>query len=396
MQSKNRSLGNMVWSGLFFILMLLGFATWIYQLNAGLVSTGMSNPVSWGLYIIVFAFLVGLSAGGLIVSALAYILKNERLEKIAPLGVVVAVACVIGAMAMIIPDVGHPEKVFNILFSGNVASPLFWDIVILFTYLIIGLVELWLIVRGTAHAKLRWMAYLILPVAILVHSVTAWIFGLQVGRPFWFTGLLAPIFISSALVSGLGLLLLVMLAVRRKFEIPDDTFSYLGGLLAAFIALDAFLLFSELVTLTYARGIEEFTIANLMLTGPFAVFFWIEVLAGVLLPFVILLVPSLRRSPMWVSVAGLLAMFGVLLKRVNIIAPSFQHLNIDYAPGVSTGRLVELAGPFTNQPVYSPTWVEYMIVIGVLGGVAFLITVGVAVLTAPAPEKKAVRAQVGA
>jgi dimethyl sulfoxide reductase membrane subunit len=389
MQGKNKPFANPVWVGLLAILMLVGFAAWIFQLNVGLKSTGMSNPISWGLYIITFAFLVGLSAGGLIVSSLAYILKNDRLESIAPLGVIVAVACVVGAMAIIIPDVGHPEKVINILFSGNLASPLMWDIFILLAYLAIGLIEVWLLFGKrwkqvepeSKRRVIRGMAFFVLPVAILVHSITAWIFGLQVGRPFWFTGLMAPIFISSALVSGLGLLLLVMLAVRRSAKLPAEHFTFLGSLLAVFIALDFFLLFSELMTISYARGVEAFGVVEDLLIGPYASFFWTEILLGMVAPFLLLVIPATRRSMTWIGLASFLAMGGVFLKRLNIILPSFQRLNIDYIPGVSLGRYAGFVNPFTNQPAYFPTWVEVAITVGVLAGVLFLITVGVNLTT---------------
>ncbi|MEX2162111.1 MAG: NrfD/PsrC family molybdoenzyme membrane anchor subunit [Anaerolineales bacterium] len=382
---KNLSLKGLVWPGLLAALMLMGVAAWVYQYSAGLQVTGLSNPVSWGLYIITFAFLVGLSAGGLIVSSLAYIMKNDSLERIAPLGVIVAVASIMGAMAIIIPDVGHPERIVNILLGGNPSSPLFWDIVILIAYLAIGMVEWWILFGKrwrTAEPTrknrvLRRLAYFVLPLAILVHSVTAWIFGLQVGRPFWFTGLMAPIFISSALVSGLGLLLLVMLAVRRSAKIKDEQFTSLGTLLASFIALDAFLLFSELMTISYARGVDAFNVVSELLTGRYAPFFWGEVLVGLVIPFLILVLPYTRRSIQWIGLASGLAMVGVFLKRMNIILPSFQNLNLDYAPGVSLGRYTQFASPFTNQPTYMPTWVEIMITVGVLAGVLFVITLGI-------------------
>lgn len=403
MKVNNQIKVNPVWTGALVLLMLAGFAAWIYQLNVGLKITGMSNPVSWGLYIITFAFLVGLSAGGLIITALAYVMKNDRLEAVAPLGVITAVACVIGAMAIIVPDVGHPEKIINILFSGNYSSPLLWDILILVAYLLIGLFEAWLLFgkgwekEPQRKAKIvRGMAFFLLPVAVLVHSITAWIFGLQVGRPFWFTGLMAPIFIASALVSGLALLLLVMLAARRAgaVKLTNDHFGLLGSLLAGFIALDFFLLFSELMTLNYAQGVESFAWVEALTSGRFAAFFWVEVLLGVLVPFVILVAPKLRTSTTWIAVASVLSLIGVYLKRVNIILPSFENVNIDYAPGVSLGRYTDYVSPFSNQPLYTPTWVEVTITVAAVAGVLFLITLGIGYLAAQqkAPKARAVQA----
>jgi dimethyl sulfoxide reductase membrane subunit len=391
MKAQRSFSAHHAWVGLLVVLAVAGFAAWVYQWRVGLSTTGMSNAISWGLYIVTFAFLVGLSAGGLIVSSLAYILKNERLHQVAPLGVIVAVACVVGAMAIIIPDVGHPERIIEILVRPNFASPLTWDILILTVYLAIGLVEAWLLFSRRADAAeaerkdrvLRGLAYLVLPVAILVHSVTAWIFGIQVGRPFWFTGLMAPIFISSALVSGLGLLVLVMLAVRRtgRMTIGRGQFTFLGSLLAAFIALDFFLLASELLTISYARGVEAFAIVREMMLGSYAPFFWVEILLGVALPFLLLVLPATRRSPAWIGLASFLAMAGVFLKRINIILPSFSQLNVPFAPGVALGRYDATLSPFTMQPTYTPTLVEVAITLGVLAGVLLIITLGVRLAT---------------
>lgn len=401
MQAKQQPVSHLVWTGALAALAIAGIAVWIYQVNQGLWITGLSNPISWGLYIISFAFLVGLSAGGLIVTSLAYILNNKKLEAIAPLGIIVSVASVIGAMLMIIPDVGLPWRIPTILVHPNLASPLTWDIFILITYLVIGLIEAWVFFSPKWKAQpekqertLRTMAYIVLPVAVLVHSITAWIFGLQVGRPFWYTGLMAPIFIASALVSGLALLILVMLAVQKAgwMKIDDSQYPFLGGILAGFISVDIFLFLSDLVTIGYAGGTKADRVVQELVSGSHAPFFWAEIIGGVLLPFLLLVLPATRRSKTWVGVAAALAMVGVFLKRVNIILPAFEKINVNYAPGVSTGRYSEFVSPFTTAPSYAPTLPELIITIGVFAGVLFLITLGVQYVSSL--EKKTVSAKV--
>ena len=78
MNIKEMSKTTLVWLGLLAVLMLIGLVAWINQLVLGLQVTGMRNLVTWGLYIITFTFLVGMSAGGLIVSSAAYVFKVER------------------------------------------------------------------------------------------------------------------------------------------------------------------------------------------------------------------------------------------------------------------------------------------------------------------------------
>ena len=94
-----------------------------------------------------------------------------------------------------------------------------WDIVVLGTYLILSCVYLWAQVRADAgkvsHTALRVISVVALVCAVLVHSVTAWIFGLQQGREMWHTALLAPWFVSSALVCGTALVMVVVMALRK-------------------------------------------------------------------------------------------------------------------------------------------------------------------------------------
>ncbi|AGA69155.1 polysulfide reductase [Desulfitobacterium dichloroeliminans LMG P-21439] len=375
-------------------LALIGGGFYVNQLINGLQVTGMNNSVSWGLYIVTFAFLVGLSAGGLIISSSAYVLKIERLKSVAPIGVVVAVACIIGAAAMIMADVGHPERVLNIVFGGRFTSPIAWDFLVISIYLLVGLYECWIFFsnkwKGESEEKrehkLAKAAIFSLPIALLVHSITAWIFGLQVGKPYWDTALMAPIFISSAVVSGVGLLLLVA-HFGRKVGIPGldkENLGTLAKVLVGFIFLDLFLLFCDLFTLVYSGGTVQAEAALLILTGKFAPLLWFELIVGMVVPLFILGNKSTNRSTGWLAIAGLLVMVAVFLKRINIILPGFLVENISFAPGVSTGRFVESTGNFFEAgqtsfsliPSYVPTFSEIAITVGVLSLVAFIIVYG--------------------
>ena len=111
-----------------------------------------------------------------------------------------------------------------------------------------------------------------LPAAILLHSITAWIFGLQIARGFWYSAIMAPLFIASALVSGTGLMIVLALIVRRtgRISFKDDLVSYLGGMLAVFVAVEGFLVFSEMLTAAYPGAGFEADPVRRLLTGPYA------------------------------------------------------------------------------------------------------------------------------
>ena len=99
------------------------------------------------------------------------------------------------------------------------------------------------------------MSRIALPVAILVHSVTAWIFGLQIAREGWHSALMAPLFVASALDSGLALLIivLVLLIKFKVFTVEKKLITTLAGLLVTCVAVDAYFVFSEILTMFYPQ-----------------------------------------------------------------------------------------------------------------------------------------------
>lgn len=354
-----------------------GAAAFGYQWVNGLGVTGMSNTVSWGLYIILFMFLVGVSAGGLIVVAASELVGTDRFEPLNRLAVIVSGTAIAAAALSILPDIGRPEMFWKMIVQPNWTSPLVWDMVVISLYLSIAVADLWILTRhGSASKAMHRMALLALPAAVLVHSVTAWIFGLLVARPWWNSALMAPLFISSALVSGTALVLVVAHVAERttRFELPGGVFSALGRLMVWFIGVDAFLLGAELLT-TYTSRVEDHVMQlEVILTGRLAPVFWAEVLLGVAIPFVIFAVPRLRSSRVWLVTGATLALLGVFAKRVNILLPGMYEPLVGLEPGIPGGRAGQA---FVLSPSYVPTWVEVGVVVGVLAFAAGLITLGI-------------------
>ena len=219
-----RSRGLAWWIAGLAVLILIGLGAWIYQLKQGLQVTNMRDNVIWGLYIITFMFFVGLSAGGLIVASAGRLFGVRQFAPIVRLAVVEATVTIATAALCIIPDLGHPQRILNLLFHAHWLSPMIWDVTVILIYLVLSLIYLWLYMRRDLAARGSWLAlgtkdtsdaarahdyrltyglaWIALPAAVLVHSITAWIFGLQISRGFWYSAIMPPLFISSALVSG--------------------------------------------------------------------------------------------------------------------------------------------------------------------------------------------------
>ena len=166
------SLAWNLWIGALAAGLLVGFGCFVYQWSNGLGVTGLSNTITWGLYIVAFMFLVGISAGGLIVVAGAELVDSHRFEQLNRLAVVVSAAAITTAAGSLLPDLGRPQYVWKMLVHPQPSSPLLWDMVVITAYLTIAVVDLWLLTRDPVNARaMRRMAVVTLPVAVAVHSM---------------------------------------------------------------------------------------------------------------------------------------------------------------------------------------------------------------------------------
>ena len=375
------------------ILTVGGLALWAFQLTSGMVNTNMRNLDSWGLYITMFMFLVGLSAGGLIISSAPRVFGMEGFGGVSKIAVWTSICCTVLAIGFVVIDLGQPLRLWELFVYSNLGSPLMWDIIVLGTYLILSIVYLWAMLRfeggkGSA-AALRVVSAIALVCAVLVHSVTAWIFGLQQGREMWHTALLGPWFVSSALVCGVALVLVVVIALRKAgyLELDQKHVVKMLKLLGVFVCVDLYFFGCDLLTEGFPAG-SGADIVAMLTTGALAPFFWIEVL-GCAATAVIAFTPKLRTNPL-IVVASLLAIAGIFCKRVQLLVGGFQIPNLDYAGPMTQYTVTDwtsgMAGAYQGM-VYWPTPMEFGIVLGVFGLGALMLLVGLKFLPLKPTER---------
>ena len=342
------------------VLAIAGIAAWIHQLSQGLAVTDMSNGTSWGLYITNFMFFVGRSAGGLIVASSASVFHIAEYKKVALPAVIVSTVCIVLAAMFVLIDLGGIQRILNLFIHPNFASPLLWDVVVITLYLVIDIIYLAWLAKGEekAHA-VEVLGRVALPVAILVHSITAWIFGLQIARDGWYSAIMAPLFIVSAMDSGLALLLLSLLGLDKVgwFKTDRKLIASLAGLLCTIVAIDAFMIACEVLTMAYP-GADGAAALAIMTSGATAPLFWIEVVAGLVIPFLVLVFAKNREKGTLVAIASALVIIGVFCKRAWLLITSFAGAEVPTTIGTLGG-----AGTWAG---YFPTFVEWVIVIGVI------------------------------
>ncbi|MBI3924834.1 MAG: polysulfide reductase NrfD [Armatimonadetes bacterium] len=351
------------WMAFLAVLIVLGVVSYIGQVQHGLIQTNMRDQVSWAFYIGNFTFLVGVAAAAIIVVIPAYLYDWKPIKEVVILGEILAISAIIMCLLFVTVDLGRPERAWHLIpFVGRLNWPsslLAWDTLVLNAYFVLNVVIV---------GYLLWCAYnkkpynsslvvplvlLSIPLAISIHTVTAFIYNGIPGRPFWNASILAPRFIFSALCSGPAILLIVFQILKRttNFEIKDEAIWKVAELMAYAMFMNLFLLGAETFREYYSRT-EHILHFIYLFFGlgehdalvPYA---WTSVAFSVI-AFVLFLVPATRRNPFTLNLGCLMIYAGVYIEKgMGLVIPGFTPS--------TTGVIYE----------YVPTWTEVAIGAGI-------------------------------
>jgi formate-dependent nitrite reductase membrane component NrfD len=297
-------------------------------------------PHQWGLqvYIAWYFLLTGLSAGSFVISAFAYLLGRKDLKPLGLIGAYLAPILLIGAPILLIIDAGKPLRFWYLLVTLNPTSPISWGSWLLTIYPIFSLIYLWHIRKGN-EKMIKVLGITGIPLAISVHGYTGFALALAKLTPLWNNAIMPILFLISAMVSGIGMVMLVAV-ILNKMSIPisrlagvgaaemaaasdsqplHEMLNKAGKFLAGFIVFDLFLIFSEvLVWLTESPEAHE--LAMNVLTGSFSfLFLGVEVILGAIIPLFLLLYPKTSRTVGGQALASALVVVGVVAMRYIVI-----------------------------------------------------------------------------
>jgi Ni/Fe-hydrogenase subunit HybB-like protein len=329
------------------------------RLLVGLRITNMTQFIPWGLWVSLYIYFIGLSAGSFLLSTLVYVFGVKRLERVGPLALIQAIVCMGLGLLFIFLDLGHPARFLNVLLYPNPTSILAWESGLYAAYLAVLILE-YAIAVGYLKWDPRWLfrlGLLGIPIAVGVHGGTGAIFAVVKARPSWYSGLFPILFLVSALASGGALLTFLYGAFGRRDGGHLPTTRALARITVGVLLLDLLLLTSELLVIFYGGIPHHQEAYHLMLFGPYWWVFWfVELGCGVAVPLALVFGPW-RDSPRALTAAGLAAVLGVLGVRLNIVIPSLipppfpemagaiQHLRwtVGYVPSANEW-LVALGG----------------------------------------------------
>ncbi len=327
------------WLLFLLILIVWGALGYAHQLKDGLITTHMRDSVSWAFYIGNFTFLVGVAAAAIMLVIPAYVYNWKPIKEIVIFGELLAVCAVIMSIAFIIVDIGNPLRFWHMLpLIGTMNFPysmLSWDFFFLLAYLIINLVVVLHLLYSIFYKKeykrkmVLTIVFISIPMAVGIHTVTAFLYNALPARPFWNSALLAPRFLASAFCSGPAILLILFQILRKitKFEIKDEAIWTIAELMVYAMFIYLFFTIAELFKEFYS-GTQHILYWKYLLFGigenkEIVPYSWASISMG-FAAFVLFLIPKTRKNFVTLNIGAFLIYASVYVEKgIALIIPGF-------------------------------------------------------------------------
>ena len=376
---EGRSFGYILLLALLGALVLLGLGSaWVMEHNGHHI-TGMNNQIVWGMPHVFAVFLVVAASGALNVASIASVFGKTAYKPLSRLSGLLALTLLIGGLAVLVLDLGRPDRLIVAMTTYNFKSIFAWNIYLYNGFVVIVGVYLWFQMERRMQryaTAVGWVAFIW---RLILTTGTGSIFGFLVAREAYDAAIMAPLFIAMSFSFGLAIFLLVIMASCAWTSRPlgDKLLKRMGKLLAIFIAAVLYFTATQHLTNLYAAehaGVERFILAE---GGIITTLFWLgQVILGGIVPLALLFLPMTAGTRGGTILASILVILGGLAQ-VYVIIVGGQAYPLVLFPGM------EVTSSFADGAVaqYLPSW--YEIGLGI-GGVAFaLLAVALAVRVLP-------------
>jgi len=373
-----------------------GLYAWGYQIYWGFGVAGINRPVYWGIYIATFIFWVGISHAGTMISAVLRIFKVDWRRPITRGAEAMTAFALMMAGLFPLIHLGRVWKFYwmipypnNRFMWPNFQSPLMWDMIAIFTYLIGSSLYLYLAMipdmamardntvrwryklyrlmalgwRGTEaewhklHRALNIFSIIIIPVFLSVHSIVAWDFAVTL-QPRWHSTIFAPYFVIGAIYSGLAALAAILVLVRWGMKLQNflrmEHFNALGKVVMVAGLGWLYFWFAGLIVEWYGNEPVVMELLHEEFIGSLAPLFYLQMTCNVL-PIFFLMFKKVRTTPVLLLTFAIMINIGMFIERFLIVAGNLQR---NYLP--------------FDWGTYRPTWVEISIVAMTFAGFSLL------------------------
>jgi tetrathionate reductase subunit C len=276
---------------------------------------------SFGILIALYFYLTGLSAGSFIISTLAYVFGMERFKPLGKIGVVLAALLLIVAPLCLLLHAGQPFRAWHLFVYINFSSPISWGSFLLTIYPISCIIYGYFMFKGN-QPMTKVFGTIGIPLAVMVHGYTGWILAFGKARALWSSALMPTLFLVSAMVSGIAMMIFVTIIwdkfFRKEAGYRWELLHGLSNFLIGMILFDLFIVAADVSHLLISHQDAQH-IGWEMLTGSYMfTFIVLENLVGKILPLIILSVKRWRTIPVLTAIS-IIVMVAIFLMRCNVV-----------------------------------------------------------------------------
>jgi len=272
--------------------------------------------MSYDWRIALYFFLGGLAGGSYLFSVAAHYWIKEFKPFAKTAAFITTVALAAGLLVLIL-DLGKPFRAWRLFLTFNPTSALSWGVWFLSIFFAISVIYSYFFFMRKENlleeGKVKLIAYIGIPFAVLTASYTAVILIQAPGRALWHTALLPVLFFNGALISGIAATVLVA-SIRKQ----NTNLSLLGKLLSWLIIAELGFLLIEFIVLMNGGG-EYVRMAQHIALGDYGALFWtVEILIGSILPVAVFLFFK-KHPPYSIALASTATLIGIFTMRFIVV-----------------------------------------------------------------------------
>ena len=349
-----------------------GLAAAYYMEHNGHWVTGMTNQIVWGMPHVFAIFLIVAASGALNVASIGTVFEKGLYKPLGRLSGLLAITLLVGGLAVLVLDLGKPDRLLVAMTHYNFKSIFAWNIFLYTGFMAVVAVYLWFMMDRHFNKYYRPVGTLAFVWRIILTTGTGSIFGFIVARQGYDAAILAPMFVIMSFAYGLAIYIPMLLFTAKLDgrEVGDKVLYRLKNLLGVFAA--AVLYFTLVYHLTNLYGTENHEYEAFILAdgGIYTVLFWVGwILIGNLLPMGLVWHPTIGKTRGGILAAAFAVILGGFAT-VYVIVIGGQAFPMAMFPG----KTIVASGFFdgvNGQPfLYSPTFPEFMLG---LGGIALMV-----------------------
>ncbi len=321
------------------------YILWAVAFILGIIGVGMrlmyghepaayGSRVVWGLWVAMYIYFIGLSAGAFLLSSLVYVFNIKIFEKVGKLALITALVTLICALLSIWFDLGHMWRAYEVITRPNLPSSMMaWMIWLYSAYFILLIFETLYAFRidsgkysgeelNRLKKRLKILASIGIPLAIAFHGGVGALFGVVSANPMWHSALTPIFFLVGAVASGSALFTAIFAFFwkNKDSEYFNQMIQILAKIVLVSVLFDLLLEWAEL-SIALWMGTPAHTAGyRAMLFGDYWYVFWIfHLLLGVIIP--VWLLATKGKKPIAIGWASLLVALTFLGVRLNIVIP---------------------------------------------------------------------------